>query len=202
MKNLIYTAVAVIFLGQVAIAQPVSDRGIVPVAVTLNQILRLAITDGGNIEFVFNTIVDYTGGKANTALYDTQFTVASSTQWSVAMTADDATFIGTDNSANTMALANVGYIITENGVHNIATELIDVGSSTTTTLALAAGPITFLTSGAGAATNAGSVLDNVIIINWECGTANGSLSTNTNMLEQNLAADRYVTSVMIDLTAI
>ena len=40
-------------------AQAVRDRGVLPVAVNLNLVLRFQIIDGGNIEFVFNSIEDY-----------------------------------------------------------------------------------------------------------------------------------------------
>lgn len=49
-------------------AQAVRDRNVIPVAVNLNQVLRMTITNGGNIEFVFNSIDDYKYGiSANSA---------------------------------------------------------------------------------------------------------------------------------------
>jgi hypothetical protein len=45
------------------ISQAVSDRTTVPLAVNLNQVLRLNIMQGGNLEFTFNTIADYENGK-------------------------------------------------------------------------------------------------------------------------------------------
>lgn len=45
-----------------AFGQAVKDRNVIPVAVSLNQVLRMTITNGGNIEFVFNTIEDYKNG--------------------------------------------------------------------------------------------------------------------------------------------
>ena len=43
-------------------AQAVRDRNVIPVAVNLNQVLRMTVTNGGNIEFVFNSIDDYKYG--------------------------------------------------------------------------------------------------------------------------------------------
>ena len=41
------------------ISQAVSDRNTIPVAVNLNRVLRMSVNTGGNIEFTFNTIDDY-----------------------------------------------------------------------------------------------------------------------------------------------
>ena len=118
------------------ISQAVSDRTTVPLAVNLNQVLRLNILNGGNIEFTFNTIDQYingintaAAGLQNTAtalggagaggFYMTQFTVASSNNWEIHMGAEDANLIGTDNTANVLALNNVGYSLTSDGTHTI-----------------------------------------------------------------------------------
>ena len=60
-SNLILVAIAVFFT-TVSVAQGVRDRNVIPVAVNLNEVLRMSITNGGNIEFVFNTIDDYKFG--------------------------------------------------------------------------------------------------------------------------------------------
>jgi len=201
MKNLIFIAIAAIFAAP-AMAQPVSDRGVIPVAVTLNQILRLNITGGGNIEFVFNTITQYESGITNATVYDSDFNVASSTAWELDMGAEDATFIGTDNPANTMALNNVGFIITESGVHDFGTELTDPAGANAGVIALAGFAVTVIGSGA-LTTNGGDILDNVFVINWECGTTAGSMNA-TAIIDQvpSIAPDRYVTNVLLDLRSI
>lgn len=61
MKKLSFILSLIIF-GQLAFGQAVHDRNVIPVAVNLNQVLRMTITNGGNIEFVFNTIDDYKYG--------------------------------------------------------------------------------------------------------------------------------------------
>lgn len=62
MKKLTYLVAGMVFFGTAANAQAVRDRNVVPVAVNLNQVLRMTITNGGNIEFVFNSIDDYRNG--------------------------------------------------------------------------------------------------------------------------------------------
>ena len=61
MRKLFYS-LALLFLSQVSFGQAVNDQAIIPVSVTLNSILRLTVVSGGNIEFVVNTIDQYTGG--------------------------------------------------------------------------------------------------------------------------------------------
>ena len=157
MKKLIYIAIAAIFAAP-AMAQPVSDRGVIPVAVTLNQILRLNITSGGNIEFVFNTITQYELGVPNAAPYDSDFNVASSTPWELDMGAEDVTFIGTDNPANLMPLAHVGYLIVATGTHAFGTELTDpAGAATAPGIALATFPVIVISSSALAPRNGGDI---------------------------------------------
>ncbi|RMG77246.1 MAG: hypothetical protein D6707_11385 [Bacteroidetes bacterium] len=65
MKKIIYAASALLLtIGSISAskAQAVSDRAVIPVAINLNQVLRLHVWNGGNIEFVFNTIDDYRNG--------------------------------------------------------------------------------------------------------------------------------------------
>ena len=110
-KTILSSAIALIISGA-AIAQPVSDRAVVPLGVTFQQILRIHVTDGGNIEFVFNDINDYKLGIPNSAFYTTNVVIAASTHWQLHFGAEDATFVGTDNPANTLlALDNMGFTI-------------------------------------------------------------------------------------------
>ncbi|MFT3752755.1 MAG: hypothetical protein QM800_07715 [Paludibacter sp.] len=118
--------------GLTMFGQAVKDRNVIPVAVNLNQVLRMTITNGGNIEFVFNTIDQYKNGisseaasgaansAASTPMYKTDFTVSSSTRWALTYGAEEGTFIGTDFaavSATPFELNNVGFTITNNGAN-------------------------------------------------------------------------------------
>lgn len=199
MKKVIILICGLFLMTSVASAQGVDDRAVIPVAVTLNSILRLNVVSGGNIEFNFNTLTDYSSGISNSDAYNTRFTVASSVDWQVEMYSEDASFIGTDaaTGANTLSLNNVGYSITYDGSgaatdYNIpaesavaaltATEAILVGKSAT-------------------ASNAGDVNKNSFIINWRCGTKEDDMN-GLSILEQSVAADRYATNVFLILTAL
>lgn len=155
--------------------QSVVDNAVIPVSVTLNSILRLSVTSGGNIQFVVNTIADYTGGILNSDQYDTRFTVHSSRNFDVTMGAEDANLIGLETGSN-MPLTNLRY-----------------------TMAGSAGPgfiagtndLAVLPGVAIVTANAGGNL--AYIINWELGTGAATL------LSQNLPADIYVTNVFLNL---
>jgi hypothetical protein len=49
-----------LFLSQLGYGQAVNDQAVIPVSITLNSILRLTVVSGGNIDFVVNTIDQYT----------------------------------------------------------------------------------------------------------------------------------------------
>ena len=192
-------------------AQPVSDRAVIPVAVTLNQVLRLNVTNGGNIEFVFNQIGQYTSGinsggtGSNAPFYTTDFDIASSTRWELDLGAEDPTACvclqGTDNPANTLALDNVGLQLIRTGIHLVGLELLDASGAFATTIALPAYPPALPIIGAGsAASNAGDELDNAFSIVWRVGTTEPGM--NAVLLINQVPTpepDRYVVNVLLDL---
>ena len=67
MKKNLTVLLAALLMGGTAFGQAVSDRNIIPVAVNLNQVLRMNINNGGNIEFMFNTIDEYKLGISGDA---------------------------------------------------------------------------------------------------------------------------------------
>jgi len=188
-----------LFFGLAAFSQAVKDRNVIPVAVNLNQVLRMTITNGGNIEFVFNTIDDYKNGlsavqatsvSANPAssegFYKTDFTIASSSRWALTYGAEEATFIGTDHPLNAaFTLDNVGFSISNSGLNTFnlpavvaaadlnPLPLISLPTANATTVsALEVYPEILITdAGSLAGSNAGDAADNVFTLNWRCGTA-------------------------------
>jgi hypothetical protein len=223
-----------LFCGFTAFAQAVKDRNVIPVAVNLNQVLRMTITNGGNIEFVFNTIDDYKNGLSSQAasaaanpatsvnFYKTDFNVASSSRWELTYGSEEATFIGTDDPANTdFTLDNVGFTITNNGGNHfngtgeISTDplrtdaLISVPTNNALTVAaLQVYPTVLITdAGSDAIANAGDSNDNSFTLNWRCGTAEAGTvvpMNDTKLINQNPspAPDRYVVNVLFELSAL
>ena len=218
MKKSIITGCIGILLSAAAFAQPVSDRAVVPIGVTLNQVLRLHVISGGNIEFVFNTIADYKNGMNATAaaapFFTTTFQIASSTSWQMKYGAEDATLVATDNRAALTAfnLKNIGYKVTNIGTNKVedtggavvgaTTDLID--DATTNFNGLEAYPVTLMAPKAGSK-NGGDVAQNSFSMLWQCGVP-GITGTHptlgTSILSQNLTPDRYVTNVLFEIDSV
>ncbi len=203
MKKLIFACVALVMSGSL-LAQPIHDKAVIPVAVTVNQVLRLNVVSGGNVEFVFNTIKDYEDGITNSNFYDTQFNVASSKNFNVYLYAEDGTLLGTDNPSQSIALNNIGFAMTEHGTYVNGTQfsLLDGGSTNglTATGGVAASKIVCDVSGS----SGGDALENIFTINWECGTTSTDGTTNMNtstLLQQSVAPDRYVSNVFLEVVA-
>ncbi len=196
MKKLTILITAVLFSITGVFSQPVSDSGVIPVGVTLNSILRLNITSGGNLEYVVNTIDQYTNGIAQNARYDTHFTVASSVDFDVTLTADAATFIGVDDAAHTIPLDNLGYLVVADagatGSNGVNWDL----PAAVVPLTNAAAPIvTSNYPGLGA----GDITQNAFVIQWRLGTGEGTMNA-TSLLQQSITSDRYVVNAIIQLS--
>ena len=196
-------------------AQAVRDRNVIPVAVNLNQVLRMSIYDGGNIEFVFNTIDDYRDGlsgdaastSANAAtsfgFYQSSFTISSSTEWDLMYGAENATFIGVDDGTtpNTLALNNVGFQIAANGAHTLATgEIVSAPTTLGTVVAdLDIYPVELIGWDNTGASNAGDEADNDFTITWRCGTVEGDMNAAALIAQTGVDPDRYVVNVLFEL---
>ena len=180
----------------------IDDRAVIPVAVTLNSILRLNVTSGGNIEFNFNTLDDYQNGIAASAAYQTKFNVASSVNWDVVMYSENANLIGTDiiedggNTANTMSLDNIGYHVISEGT--IGNDLTFASADAANPVPLTNNPSTVLVGYNGTVPNAGDIFQNNFTVHWRCGTQEGTMN-GQSILGQAIAADRYATNVFLVL---
>ena len=223
MKKINFVAI-LLFSGLTVFGQAVKDRNVIPVAVNLNEVLRMTISNGGNIEFVFNTINDYKNGlSAATAttgvMYETDFTVASSSRWKLTYGAETTTFQGTDDPTHTLLLNNVGFALTSpvTAAHKFETALAKattVGKELfsaptqggTKITALQAYPIALIEDNDQAtAANAGDASDNTFKISWRCGTKElGAISpmNAVALIDQapSPAPDRYVANVLFDLS--
>jgi len=223
MRRISFVA-ALLFCGLTAFSQAVKDRNVIPVAVSLNQVLRMTITNGGNIEFVFNTIEDYKNGISAEAgnpgdgMYQTDFTVSSSTRWLLTYGAEQATFLGTDDPNNhTLTLDNVGFTISNNGLNffetnavkgtNPLASLFSVPTKNATEVAaLQVYPVVLIEDNNTVNANAGDAADNSFTLNWRCGTAEGTTATvpmnQVKLIDQSPspAPDRYVVNVLFDLS--
>lgn len=210
-------------------SQAVRDRQVIPVSVNLNQVLRMTITNGGNIEFMFNSIDDYRNGLSadaasgaanpagSEAFYQTDFTIASSTRWLLEYGSEQATFIGTDDPVNNqLALDNVGFTLLSNGTHAFGATggaQGDPGTSLYSTptnnandvTALQAYPVALIEDNDDPTiSNAGDANENSFSILWRCGTGEDAGVTpmeTESLLNQQPSPDpdRYVTNVLFEL---
>lgn len=188
MKKFFLSVLALGFAATVS-AQSIVDNAIIPVSVNVNTIMRMNVTSGGNIEFAFNTIKDYTDGIENSSRYDTKFTVASSVKFKVTMTTDDSKLMGSDNSTNQLDLGLVSFKVASNG-----------GTAPTTSQATYINLETAATTGISLVTaEGGDAAANAYTIHWSCGnTTNGASKT---MLAANAKPDRYSTNIFLTLAA-
>ncbi|HOC37494.1 MAG TPA: hypothetical protein PKL74_10560 [Tenuifilaceae bacterium] len=192
MRKLFFT-LALAVLSQVSFGQAVNDQAIIPVSVTLNSILRLTVVSGGNIDFVVNTIDQYTNGINSggaDARWQTNFTVSSSQDFDVTLAAEDATLMGQDDPANTMPLDNIGFDLTGSGggPANWALPLA--------VLALTQPSQNIVTGVAGF--SAGDATQNNFTIQWRLGTREDAMNV-SSLLAQSLTPDRYITNVFLEL---
>lgn len=197
MKKLLFVFSFVV-LSLATIAQPVKDMAVIPIGVSLNSIMRLTVVSGGNIEFVVNSMQQYTGGIGNTPLYDTRFQIASSLNFNVSLTADAANLVGTSGTG-TMPVDNIGYTVTSTATLNTTVVAGIQILSTTATLILQ-------DDGSG---NAGNTNQHDYTINWELATdgttGNNVIGNNTTaatLLAQSIPADRYTCNVLLQLIAL
>ncbi len=192
MRKLLFT-LALAVLSQVSFGQAVNDQAIIPVSVTLNSILRLTVVSGGNIDFVVNTIDQYTSGinfGGGDARWQTNFTVSSSQDFDVTLQAEDATLMGQDDPTNTMPLDNIGFNLTGSGGGPANWALAG------TVLALTNGPQNIVTGVA--EHSAGDATQNNFTIQWRLGTQEGTM-IGSSLLAQSLTPDRYITNVFLEL---
>jgi len=195
----------VFFAAQTVQAQTFTDPAIGAASIDLQQVLRISVTGGGNLEFVINSIAQYeTGINAGGAniFYQTDFEVASSTRWDLRLNADGGLPLsGSDNPANTMALDNIGLrIVTQVGaVHTFGVELTDPAGANAAVIALPAAATIVVGSALVAPTNEGTITDNAFTIQWRVGTTEGGGMNAVPLIDQDLASDRYVTNIILDI---
>jgi len=186
MKRLIFAFAALLF-AQFTFGQTVQDNATIPVSVTLNSILRLQVKTGGNIQFVFNTMDQYTHGINNTPGTTTTFTVASSKNFTVTMGAEDDAIYGVETGnraglSGSIPLALVRYnMVGTAGIVKATTDdpLLQVTALDAIVPTGTAGPVD---------------ADRTFKILWEAGT--NALPVNQAL---NYTADVYVTNVFLNL---
>lgn len=197
-KILLLTFIALLVYQGSSFAQAVDDRAVVPIAVTLNSILRLNVKSGGNIEFNFNNLEQYENGISNSTEYDTKITIASSTNWRLSMYAEDQALVSSDssNASTSLALDYIGYSVGHDGADASVFNITPDYSGPTWDALTATSP-NYIIQSAGTG-NAGGVENNNFTIHWSCGDpGQGAAST---MLGAGATGGRYATNVFFVLS--
>jgi hypothetical protein len=194
MKKFILLFLGLFLMANISSAQ-VDDRAVIPVAVTLNSILRLNVVSGGNIEFNFNTLNDYTDGIQTSTAHQTVITVASSVNWDLDMYPEDGALIGTDLADGTDALdiENIGFQLMYSGIGGVADDYTFIS----TIQSVKPGVTTIISKGATATTIAGDIARNRFTFHWRCATGEGDILG--SILAQNVKAGRYATNIFLIL---
>ncbi|MFN8258738.1 MAG: hypothetical protein U0W24_23825 [Bacteroidales bacterium] len=178
-------------MGQIAVAQPVSDHAVIPVAVTIQSVLRLNIRSGGTIEFVFNNVDAITNGIPNSPAYDTRFDIAATQNWDLFIGTEDAFLTsdeGVDIPVDHIALYVDGDILANrtSSTNYAAPDVLQLGPIALLELDAALG-----------SSNVGIPSDNEFTIHWSCGdnaTTGATAMTGTN-------PGRYTVNVYLSLQA-
>jgi len=194
MKKLFLISMAIITV-TFAKAQPVSDIAIIPIGVSLNSILRLQVVSGGNVEFVVNTIAQYTAGIPSSPATTTTFTVASSVNYEVNLYAE-SDLTGNDIGL-TIPAANIGYLTTLTGTGAPANYVIAGAVKPLLIGKGAVGGVTAIIKNAVGFSIAGNTAANTFTIAWSL--ANGHGGSAGTLLSQNITPDRYAVNAFLDL---
>lgn len=179
MKKILIGLISIVMLGQVCSAQPVSDKAVIPVGITIQSIMRLTITNGGNIEFVFDNANDLNVGIASGTGYQTLGTVSTSQDWDLTLSVDAATFQNEDATA-TIPLATVAFTTT-----------CALGTTANGDLSdgWAAGPANYVIVDAAPRDDS-----EVFQLDWSCGVA-------PNTIPAGAQAGRYTVNAILSLVA-
>ena len=181
MKKVLLGFISIIFATQVSFAQPVSDMAVIPMGITIQNIMRLTITKGGNIEFVFKSANDITTGLGPNAAYNTTGNVVATQAWNLQLVADAGDFVN-ESGVLLGGLDIVGFTPTcaaatvVAGINNL--------TNTASTTAITSGAVTSGTP---------------FTLAWECGTP--APGGTTSQLDGTEAAGRYTVNVILSLVA-
>ncbi len=191
MKKIIIGFLSLIFVGQIGFAQPVSDMAVIPVGITIQSVMRLTITKGGNMEFVFKNANDIATGipAAFGTVYETTGSITATESWDLELSTDAANFAG--DIAGTIPLTAIEYSIASAapaGGTNGADAAVPTTANTT--------PVEIIyCTNSGTASNRGANIP--FTIQWACGA---SLAGGT-AIPVDAVAGRYSANFILSLVA-
>ena len=190
MKKIILGFLSILFAGLTSFAQPVSDMAVIPVGITIQSVMRLTITKGGNMEFVFKNAADIGTGipAAFGTAYETTGSITATQSWDLELLSDAATFAG--DVAGTLPLTVIEHLVTSGAANS---SFAGSGAIPATANATPV-ELIFCTSSA-AASNRGANI--AFSIQWACGA---TIATGT-AIPTDAVASRYSANFILSLVA-
>lgn len=202
MKTLTTIFLALVISAGSAFAQPIKDKAVIPIGVTLNKISRLDITGGGAIEFIFNTIDHYRNGINHEATtggslsqYQTSLIVASSSDYTLNLSAEATTFTSQDGTGTALDIGELQYLVEHTGTAPAAPAVHEVTvtpeyNTAASAVSVTDGDVPIVEPGTTDG-NAGNGEANAFTIHWIMG-ASGNLLGSTE-------SGRHITNITLSL---
>jgi hypothetical protein len=155
----------------------------------LNQTFNLIIVNGEVQEITFATAADYNNGvvEAVGILPGTSLINIEATEdWDLSIECPNFLPFGVNGGTGVIPIDNLGYEITENGLHGLAGAEVTYtgGNPDPVALTIATAPLI----SKGTASNAGDALDNAFTLHWQMGTMLGNMHA-TSMFNQMANGD-------------
>lgn len=198
---------AMLFALQLPFSLMAQDTDVIDFTAILNETFLVTVTDGDNQTAEFVTADDYNNGVtegAGITSGTSEVTVEATGDWDLQISAPDFD----DGTGQIIPINNLGVYADATGIHQFGTEITCEYTDPTTALGLQNADVMFIDLNPGNS-NAGTAADNLFVLHWEMGTANGTAGPNPmnglTMFEQMSAGDfgpgTYTTQVTLTLTA-
>jgi hypothetical protein len=155
----------------------------------LNQTFNLIIVNGGVQEITFANAADYNNGviEAVGILPGTSLINIEATEdWNLTIECPDFLPFGATPGTGVIPIDNLGYEITENGLHTLVGGEVTYTGGNPDPVALTNATAALISLGT--VSNAGDVTDNAFTLHWQMGTMLGDMHP-TSMFDQMAAGD-------------
>ncbi len=194
MKKVLLGLISIILVGQASFAQPVSDQAIIPIGITIQSVMRLTITKGGNMEFVFSSADDLTNGIPAAgfgASYETTGNIVTTQNWGLELMADAPNFYD-DGGGITLPLNVMEFSVNTTNAATLGDGGAALPYSNVILATASATAIVLLENNTGNRTSS-----DTFAIQWACGASDaGGIA-----VPNDVPAGRYAVNFVLTLVA-
>jgi hypothetical protein len=155
----------------------------------LNQTFNLIIVNGDVQEITFATAADYNNGVvAGVGILpgSSLINIEATEDWDLTIECPDFLPFGANGGTGVIPIDNLGYEITENGAHGLATNEVTYLAGNPDPVALTNAPAPCISMNT--VSDAGDATDNAFTLTWQMGTMLGDMH-GTSMFDQMAAGD-------------